>query len=120
MLWQGSSPFCFIASSSGGVGYIVAGFIIARTPAVRVIHDEDTIKTLAELGDFLMFCLGLEFSLRKHQVGATRYRGLPGIILMIWIGYEIGQWFAGTHGFTFLGAILAISRHPSSSRRSTT
>ncbi len=56
------------------LGYIVAGFIIGpHTPPFGLIHDEDTIKTLAELGViFLMFCLGLEFSLRKlFKVGAT-------------------------------------------------
>lgn len=33
------------------LGYIVAGFIIGpHTPPFGFIHDEDTIKTLAELG----------------------------------------------------------------------
>ena len=33
------------------LGYIVAGFIIGpHTPPFGLIHDEDTIKTLAELG----------------------------------------------------------------------
>lgn len=51
------------------LGYIVAGFIIGpHTPPVSLIHDEDTIKILAELGViFLMFCLGLEFSLRRRK-----------------------------------------------------
>jgi CPA2 family monovalent cation:H+ antiporter-2 len=42
------------------LGYIVAGFIIGpHTPPFGLIHDEETIKTLAELGViFLMFCLG--------------------------------------------------------------
>ena len=39
------------------LGYIVAGFIIGpHTPPFGLIHDEETIKTLAELGViFLMF-----------------------------------------------------------------
>ena len=96
------------------LGYIVAGFIIGpHTPPFGLIHDEETIKTLAELGViFLMFCLGLEFSLRKlFKVGATAFiAAFLEIILMIWIGYEIGRWFDwSTMDSLFLGAILAIS-----------
>ncbi|WP_296251488.1 cation:proton antiporter [Pseudomonas sp. UBA4194] len=96
------------------LGYIVAGFIIGpHTPPFGLIHDEQTIKTLAELGViFLMFCLGLEFSLRKlFKVGATAFiAAFLEIVLMIWIGYEIGRWFDwSTMDSLFLGAILAIS-----------
>jgi CPA2 family monovalent cation:H+ antiporter-2 len=96
------------------LGYIVAGFIIGpHTPPVGLIDDEDTIKTLAELGViFLMFCLGLEFSLRKlFKVGATAFiAAFLEITLMIWIGYEIGQFFGWkSMDSLFLGAILAIS-----------
>ncbi|KFE55433.1 cation:proton antiporter [Pseudomonas syringae] len=96
------------------LGYVVAGFIIGpHTPPFGLIHDEDTIKTLAELGViFLMFCLGLEFSLRKlFKVGATAFiAAFLEITLMIWIGYEIGQFFGwSTMDSLFLGAILAIS-----------
>lgn len=96
------------------LGYIVAGFIIGpHTPPFGLIHDEDTIKTLAELGViFLMFCLGLEFSLRKlSKVGATAFiAAFLEIVLMIWIGFEIGRWFGwNTMDSLFLGAILAIS-----------
>ncbi|KMN13921.1 potassium transporter [Pseudomonas weihenstephanensis] len=96
------------------LGYIVAGFIIGpHTPPFGLIHDEETIKTLAELGViFLMFCLGLEFSLRKlFKVGATAFiAAFMETTLMIWIGYEIGRWFDwSTMDSLFLGAILAIS-----------
>ncbi|MGE8391398.1 cation:proton antiporter [Pseudomonas sp. BIGb0427] len=96
------------------LGYIVAGFIIGpHTPPFGLIHDEETIKTLAELGViFLMFCLGLEFSLRKlFKVGATAFiAAFLEIVLMIWIGFEIGRWFGwNTMDSLFLGAILAIS-----------
>ena len=56
------------------LGYILAGVIIGpHTPPFKLIQDEETIKTLGELGMvFLMFSLGLEFSLRKlRQVGLT-------------------------------------------------
>ncbi|WP_040260380.1 cation:proton antiporter [Pseudomonas massiliensis] len=96
------------------LGYIAAGFIIGpHTPPFGFIHDEETIKTLAELGVvFLMFSLGLEFSLRKlFKVGATAFvAALLEITLMVWVGYEIGHAFGwGTMDALFLGAILAIS-----------
>jgi CPA2 family monovalent cation:H+ antiporter-2 len=96
------------------LGYIVAGVIIGPyTPPFGLIHDEETIKTLAELGVvFLLFSLGLEFSLRKlSRVGATAFvAALSEIVLMIWIGYEIGRFFGWKlMDALFLGAILAIS-----------
>ncbi len=79
------------------LGYIAAGMIIGPyTPPFQLIHDEATIQTLGELGMvFLMFSLGLEFSLKKlFKVGATAFVAAASeIVLMIWIGYEIGQWF---------------------------
>jgi monovalent cation:H+ antiporter-2, CPA2 family len=96
------------------LGYIVAGVIIGPyTPPFNLIHDEATIQTLGELGVvFLMFSLGLEFSLRKlFKVGATAFvAALSEIVLMIWIGYEIGRWFGwNAMDSLFLGAMLAIS-----------
>ena len=96
------------------LGYIVAGVIIGPyTPPFELIHDEATIKTLGELGVvFLMFSLGLEFSLRKLvKVGVTALvAALSEIVLMIWLGYEIGRWFNwGAMDSLFLGAMLAIS-----------
>ena len=96
------------------LGYIVAGVIIGpHTPPFQMIQDEHTIKILAELGVvFLMFSLGLEFSLKKlSRVGATAVvAALAEIMLMIWIGYEIGGFFGwDTMDSLFLGAMLAIS-----------
>ena len=96
------------------LGYIIAGVIIGpHTPPFALVHDEETIKTLAELGViFLMFCLGLEFSLRKlFQVGATAFiAAFLEITLMIWAGFEIGRLFDwSTMDSLFLGAILAMS-----------
>jgi CPA2 family monovalent cation:H+ antiporter-2 len=96
------------------LGYIVAGVIIGpHTPPFQLIQDQHTIQILAELGVvFLMFSLGLEFSLKKlSRVGATAFMAaLAEISLMIWIGYEIGLFFDWKPmDSLFLGAMLAIS-----------
>jgi monovalent cation:H+ antiporter-2, CPA2 family len=96
------------------LGYIVAGIIIGPfTPPFGLIHDEQTIKTLAELGIvFLMFSLGLEFSVKKlARVGISAIiAALSEIFLMIWIGYEIGRYFEwSAMDCIFLGALLAMS-----------
>lgn len=95
-------------------GYIVAGIIIGpHTPPFSFISDQETIKTLAELGViFLMFSLGLEFNFFKlSKVGASAFvAAFLEIVLMIWLGYTIGQFFKWTFvDSIFLGAILAIS-----------
>jgi len=96
------------------LGYILAGVIIGpHTPPYQLIQDEHTIATLSELGViFLMFSLGLEFSLKKlTKVGATALIAASGeIVLMIWVGYHLGRSFGwGTMDSVFLGAILSIS-----------
>jgi monovalent cation:H+ antiporter-2, CPA2 family len=80
------------------LGYIIAGVIIGpHTPPFPLIHDEETIKTLSELGVILlMLSLGLEFSLRKlRRVGGPALiAALLEIVLLFWVGYEIGRFFA--------------------------
>lgn len=96
------------------LGYILDGVIIGPyTPPFALIHDEGTINTLAELGVvFLLFSLGLEFSLRRlAKVGVTALvAALTEIVLMLWLGFEIGRGFGwDTMDSLFLGAMLAIS-----------
>jgi CPA2 family monovalent cation:H+ antiporter-2 len=96
------------------LGYILAGVIIGpHTPPAPFIHDEATIKTMSELGVILlMFSLGLEFSLRKlrNVGGAAFIAALLEILLMVWVGYEIGRMFGwSTMDSIFLGAMLSIS-----------
>jgi len=96
------------------LGYLLAGFIIGpHTPPFPLIHDEDAIKTMAELGVvMLMFGLGLHFSLRQlFKVGsAALIAAVLEIAVMIWIGYEIGQAFGWSNmDSVFLGALLSIS-----------
>ncbi|MGH8609256.1 MAG: cation:proton antiporter [Gammaproteobacteria bacterium] len=96
------------------LGYLLAGFIIGpHTPPFPLVRDEETIRILADLGlVFLLFSLGLEFSLKKlRAVGIAALIGaLTEIVLMLWVGYEIGLLF-GWSGMDsiFLGAMLSIS-----------
>jgi CPA2 family monovalent cation:H+ antiporter-2 len=96
------------------LGYIIAGMIIGpHTPPFALVSDTKTIETLAELGViFLMFSLGLEFSLKKlKKVGGTAFIAASlEIILMVWAGYELGKLFGWNQmDSIFLGAILSIS-----------
>lgn len=95
-------------------GYIIAGVIIGPyTPPFSFISDLGTIHTLADLGViFLLFSLGLEFNLPKlSKVGITAFiSAFSEIILMMWLGYEIGLLFHWSKvDALFLGAILSIS-----------
>jgi CPA2 family monovalent cation:H+ antiporter-2 len=96
------------------LGYILAGVIIGpHTPPFPLVTDPHTVATLSELGViFLMFSLGLEFSLRKlREVGLTALIAAGfEILLMVWAGYQLGRFFGwNLMDSVFLGAILAIS-----------
>lgn len=96
------------------LGYIIAGVIIGpHTPPFPLVSDRETISILSELGVILlMFSLGLEFSLRKlRQVGGAAFIAAAlEILLMAWLGYQIGGLFGwGTMDRIFLGAMLSIS-----------
>jgi CPA2 family monovalent cation:H+ antiporter-2 len=96
------------------LGYIVAGVLIGpHTPPYTLVTDEETIRTLAELGIVaLLFSLGLEFSLRHlRQVGATALvSAIAGIVTMLSLGYAIGRAFGwSVMDAVFLGAMLSIS-----------
>ncbi len=96
------------------LGYILAGVLIGPHVLPKpLISDEATIKTLSELGIvFLMFSLGLEFSFRRlRKVGTTALIAAPlEILLMILVGYEVGQWFGWPRmDSLFLGAMISIS-----------
>jgi CPA2 family monovalent cation:H+ antiporter-2 len=96
------------------LGYIVAGVIIGpHTPPYLLVHHQETIHVLAELGVvFLMLSLGLEFSLRKlRQVGATAFiAALLEITALLAAGYGIGRAFGWSlMDSLFLGALISIS-----------
>ncbi len=99
------------------LGYILAGVIIGpNTPPFPLIQDRYTIDLMAELGVlFLMFSLGLQFSLRKlAQVGPTAFFvATADIIVMLSLGYITGRFFGwNTMDSLFLGAMLSISSTP--------
>src|SRR5258708_34194296 len=95
------------------LGYIVAGVIIGPYTPIMMVHNEDTIRGLGDMGVvLLMFSLGLEFSLRKlTRVGISALvAALVEITLMMWLGYEMGRVFGwNTMGSVFLAAMLSIS-----------
>jgi len=96
------------------LGYILAGLLIGpNTPPYAFVKDIQHIHTLSELGIiFLLFSIGLEFSLSKlAKVGFVSFIAATlEIILMIWIGYSLGRLFGWKFmDSLFLGAILAIS-----------
>ncbi|HEY0794029.1 MAG TPA: cation:proton antiporter [Chthoniobacterales bacterium] len=96
------------------LGYILAGVLIGpHALPFPLIADEHAIETLSQLGViFLMFSLGLEFSLRNLKaIGATALVAATlEILLMIFVGYEVGRLFGwGKMNSIFLGAMLSIS-----------
>lgn len=96
------------------LGYIVAGFVaspkVALTPTVI---DTTSIQTWADIGViFLLFALGLEFSIKKiAKVGGTAVIAAGTIIIcMILTGITAGLMF-GWHRMDcmFLGGMIAMS-----------
>ena len=96
------------------IGYILAGFLIGPVVSfVPTIGDANNINLWAEIGViFLMFSLGLEFSLHKlATVGST---GIISALLqiggMMGLGYVVGiamGW--STMNSIFLGGMLSMS-----------
>lgn len=96
------------------LGYVVAGFLIG--PAIEWfpdITDTESITTWSEIGViFLMFGLGLEFSIvRLSTVGRPAFiTAITEMVLMVAAGMTCGT-LLGWSFFTslFLGGMLAIS-----------
>ncbi len=96
------------------LGYLLAGFLIGpTTPPISFISDEQTIKTMADLGVvFLMFSLGLDFNLRKlSRVGMVTFIiAAFEILVMILVGYLMGAAFGWSKGdCLFLGIMLSLT-----------
>lgn len=96
------------------LGYILAGFFIG--PYFKWfpgITDATNIHVWSDIGIiFLMFGLGLEFSLKKlRKVGATgAITALTELAIMFLIGSSVGKILGfGSMSCTFLGCMLSIS-----------
>ncbi len=96
------------------LGYIVAGFFIGPYfPWFPAIKDAADVHVWSDIGIvFLMFALGLEFSIKKlKKVGATgAITALTELVLMFLIGSSVGR-LLGWEGMDciFLGCMLSIS-----------
>lgn len=96
------------------LGYILAGFLVGPVvDFIPTIHDMANIEVWSDIGViFLMFGLGLEFSLHKMaEVGVPGFlsagiqalgMGIVGFFLGILLGW-------GTMNSVFLGVMLAMS-----------
>ena len=96
------------------LGYIVAGFFIGPYfPWFPAVKDAADVHVWSDIGIvFLMFALGLEFSIKKlKKVGATgAITAFTELALMFCIGNTVGH-LLGWHSMDciFLGCMLSIS-----------
>lgn len=96
------------------LGYILAGVLIGPgTPQIPLTVEREAIEGLSELGIvFLLFCVGLEFNLRRLArvgIGAGLTAALE-IGLMLWAGYHVALFFGwSAMDGVFLGAMLSIN-----------
>ena len=96
------------------LGYIVAGFLTSpHMPYAASVIDTQNIKIWADIGViFLLFALGLEFSMKKIlKVGGTAIVAASTIIIcMILLGIGIGVGFGWQKmDCLFLGGMIAMS-----------
>lgn len=96
------------------IGYLIAGLVIGpHTPPFVLVRDAQTIRTLSDLGlVFLMFALGMEFSLPRFRkagpsAGVSSLMVVSGMLLC---GFLLGRALGWARADSlFLGAILSIS-----------
>lgn len=96
------------------IGYLLAGLAIGpHTPPFALVRDLQTIRTISELGlAFLMFAIGLEFSLPKvRKAGPSAvFSALIVVAGMVGCGFGLGRAFGWSRADSlFLGAIMSIS-----------
>ena len=96
------------------LGYIVAGFFIGPYfPWFPAIKDATNVHVWSDIGIvFLMFALGLEFSIKKlKKVGATgAITALTELAIMFLIGSSVGRMLGWqSMDCIFLGCMLLIS-----------
>lgn len=97
------------------IGYILAGTLIGKyTFGGSLVINQGSIEVLGQLGVvFLMFTLGLEFSIRKlKRVGHVIFpTALLDMTVMIWAGHFVGTRVLGWGNVQslFLGAAVSDS-----------
>lgn len=96
------------------LGYIVAGFFIGPYfPWFPAISDEGDVRVWSDIGIvFLMFALGLEFSIKKlKKVGSTgAITALTELAIMFVTGNVVGHMLGMANmDCIFLGCMLSIS-----------
>lgn len=94
-------------------GYLVAGMVVGPHLPIPLVADEETIRTLSELGVILlMFTLGLEF--RLARLAAVAATAGPAALAETTVMFGLGYATATLGGWTplealFAGAMVAIS-----------
>jgi CPA2 family monovalent cation:H+ antiporter-2 len=97
------------------IGYVLAGAVIGKyTFGGSFVINQGSIEVLGQIGVvFLMFTLGLEFSLRKlKKVGHVIFpTALLDMAIMVWAGHFVGTTFFGWGSLQslFLGAAISDS-----------
>ena len=96
------------------LGYIVAGFLVGPSISIfPTVLNTESIQTWADIGViFLLFALGLEFSIKKLiQIGGTAITGAITIIAgMMTVGYLTGSLLGWSQMTSlFLGGMLSMS-----------
>lgn len=96
------------------LGYIVAGFLVSpHMPYLMSVVDKSDIQTWADIGViFLLFSLGLDFSIKKIlKMGASPIIAASTIIFcMMGLGVVVGHGFGWKQmDCIFLGGMLAMS-----------
>lgn len=96
------------------LGYIVAGFLVSpHMPYTMSVVDKGDVEMWAEIGVmFLLFSLGLDFSVKKIlKMGTSPVIAACTIVFsMILLGITVGKGFGWGHmDCIFLGGMLAMS-----------
>ncbi|MBB1530122.1 MAG: cation:proton antiporter [Prevotella sp.] len=96
------------------LGYIVAGFIVSpHMPLTMSVLDKENIHTWADIGGmFLLFSLGLDFSIKKIlKMGISPFISAIIIVFsMMMLGMGVGHAFSWSKmDCIFLGGMMAMS-----------
>ena len=96
------------------LGYIVAGFIVSpHMPLTMSVLDKENIHTWADIGVmFLLFSLGLDFSIKKIlKMGISPFISAIIIVFsMMMLGMGVGNAFSWSKmDCIFLGGMMAMS-----------